>query len=994
MNSADPFIGRVVTHYRVVEKVGGGGMGVVYKAEDTKLRRQVALKFLPAGVAADATSLERFQREAQAASALNHPNICTIYDIDEDGGTPFIAMELLQGMTLKHRISNGPLRMDSLLDLAIEVADALDAAHSQGIIHRDIKPANIFITDRGQGKILDFGLAKQLSTGRKVGETMAITAGTGGLLDTDPNLTSPGTALGTVSYMSPEQVRGEKLDGRSDLFSFGLVLYEMATAKQAFSGNTPGVIFNQILEREPVRPSQLNPEVPPKLEEIIEKALEKDPRLRYYTAGDMRADLQRLKRASDSGRTGSLRAQQDAADAVDSQSNDPASGVQRRAQAGSQSASAKPESSAVSRTGPRSASDPGQPARQTTESGSSTVAEAAKAHSGKLIASAVVVLLLAAGTAYGIYSLFRHTVSIPFENFAITQITKTGNSLSAAISPDAKYILSIVSDKGKESLWLRHLPTDSNTQIISPSDAHYWGGIFSPDGNYIYFLKQESATADTSDLYRAPILGGTPQVTIHEVGTHITFSPDGTRLAFARGGHPDPSKFSLLIANADGSGEKTLTTGPVAQQPFSLGWSADGKSISGTVYQVSDALSSIESFDATSGAISPFAALKDYALQNLVWMPNGSGLIVTAQNRVTGFAREEISYIPVADKKIRPITQDTNSYGRLSISADGHTLATVQVKTTFAFYELPAAGSASTPSPVPAVTDGLDIEGFGWAPDGKLYVNDSGKLRRISVTGGDSSVLVSELDTGIAYPSSCGDGKYIVFGWAGYHGSSAANVWRVDADGSNPKQVTDEHDFPKPVCSPDGKFVYYRDWFTRDIKRVSIDGGKAEVVPGTHIPDADADLTDISISPDGKLLAFSIHVEPTGNETAHQAKIVLLNLDGAPSVPGKGSLGDQSGANPTHKIVSPDQRISGPAEFTPDGKSLVYPIRESGVDNLWQQPLDPAAKSGSAGRQITNFTSDEINSFHWSADGKQLGVLQQHIVSDVVLLRDKAAAKP
>jgi serine/threonine protein kinase/Tol biopolymer transport system component len=983
MTGTDPFIGRVVTHYRVVEKLGGGGMGVVYMAEDTKLRRQVALKFLPADVAADATSLERFQREAQAASALNHPNICTIYDIDEDAGTPFIAMELLQGMTLKHRISSGPLRMDALLDLGIEVADALDAAHSRGIIHRDIKPANIFITDRGQAKILDFGLAKQLSTGRKVGETMAVTAGTGGLLDTDPNLTSPGTALGTVSYMSPEQVRGEKLDGRSDLFSFGLVLYEMATAKQAFSGNTAGVIFNQILEREPVRPSNLNPEVPPKLEEIIEKALEKDPRLRYYTAGDMRADLQRLKRATESGRSGSQGAQQAAADAIDTQNSAQNTGMtsaQNTLNASAQTAPLKPDSGAVSRSGARSISDAAAVARRTTESGSSAVVEAAKANRGKLAIVAVIVVLLAIGAAYGIYSLFRHTVSIPFENFAITQITKSGNSLSAAISPDAKYILSIVSEKGKESLWLRHLPTDSNTQIIAPSDAHYWGGLFSPDGNYIYFLKQESATADTSDLYRAPILGGVPQVTIHEVGNQITFSPDGTHIAFARGGHPDPSKFSLLIAQADGSGEKTLTTGPVAQQPFSLGWSADGKSISGTVYQVGDALSSIASFDSTSGAVSTFANFKDYALQRIIWMPNGSGLLVTAQNRVTGFAREEISYVSAADKQMRPITQDTNSYGRLSISADGHTLATVQVKTTFAFYELPAAGSASTPSSIPAVTDGLDIEGFSWAPDGRLYVNDGGKLRRVSASGGDSSVLVSESDTGIYTPTSCANGKYIVFSWAGYHGSAFANVWRVDADGSNPKQISDERDFPRPVCSPDGKFVYYRDDLSRDIKRVSIDGGKAEVVPGTNIPDADTDATDVSISPDGKLLAFSIHVEPTGNETAHQAKIVLLNLD--------------SGSNPTHKIVNPDQRISGTAEFTPDGKSLVYPIQESGVDNLWQQPVDPDAKSSSAGRQITNFTSDEINSFHWSADAKQLGVLQQHIVSDVVLLRDKAAAKP
>jgi eukaryotic-like serine/threonine-protein kinase len=972
--------GQLIAHYKIVRKVGGGGMGVVYEAEDTRLGRRVALKFLPTETK-DATSLERFIREARAASALNHPGICTIHAIEEHDGRTFIAMELLEGQSLDKVLANAPLPIPRILEIGIQLADGLDAAHKKNIVHRDIKPANIFVTERSTIKILDFGLAKLLRDGDESlgGDTIS---------DTAHLLTSPGTAVGTIAYMSPEQARGEELDARSDLFSLGAVMYQMVTGKHPFPGSTSAVIFDNILHTAPVAPIALNPTAPRELERILNKLLEKDRDVRYQVAAELRADLKRLQREMDSGRVGAAPV-----------------GSSGRVAAAPTSA---PSGAAVAQTGGkkrlvRSSTDkkiagvcggladyfgvdpttmrilwlfglfgagvglflypilwialplaptPQEATPSRAKSSGSVIVEAAKQNKIGTGLTVIIVLILLAAAAFGVYSFLQSSRHVPFEHFTIENLTNNGHVSLAALSPDGKYLLHVRDENGLQSLWLRHIPSMSNTQVVPPAATQYAGIAFSPDGSYIYCVRRDESEHTLASLYRAPVLGGTPQLLIKDVDSPVTFSPDGQRIAYLREHHDTPF-YDLLIAHSDGTPDRAvLSNTPLASNSYEPAWSPDGKTIVIPVAQPTpETIAGLLAVDVATGKQQTTALSPVRLYYGGVWLPDGSGLVMTTVSQLTDL-HGQLTLVSYPQGEPRQLTTDTNDYFHPSVSGDGRSIVTSQL-TRRNQIEVAAVASPDAAQPVPLASH-REVWGWDWAADGYLLIPQPPDIRLVNPAGGET-VLLSDPQHFSDQVTTCAGGKYFVFRTAGRSGKVSMNLWRMDNSGTNLTQLTFGPNESDPECTPEGQWVFYVDrGDNQSIKRVPVAGGQ----PETLIKDAPWGW---SVSADGKRI-----VGREVRELDHRLVLTIYSIEDKKT--------------DYHEL---DQRASAPLAFTPDPKAVVYVVREKGVDNLWEQPLD-----SSPPRQLTHFTSERIVRFRFSPDGSKLAIERGHVESDAVLLRD------
>jgi serine/threonine protein kinase/Tol biopolymer transport system component len=906
--------------YEIRSKIGEGGMGEVYLAQDTKLDRKVALKILTADVASHRDRMSRFVQEAKAASALNHPNIITIYEIEEIDSVNFIATEFIDGETLRERMRSAPMSFAEVLDVAIQTASALSAAHAANIVHRDIKPENIMIRGDGIVKVLDFGLAK-------------LTAAESATVDTQVPTrfkTDPGTVVGTAIYMSPEQARGMPVDARTDIFSLGVVLYEVVAGRLPFEGSTSGEVVAAILsEKKPQPLARYSREVPAELERIVSKALRKNRDERYQTIKDLLVDLKDLKRELE------LQAQ-----------------LERRvaSELGSR-ATTEISEPAMAETAPTQVAQTGADSTARTTSSAEYIVSQIKSHKRGIAIAVAALIVIAGGLAFWLYRLIgQNKAPSSSQAMKITRLTSTGKSRLAVISADGKYVLHVIEDAGKQSLWMRQTSIESNVQILAPADGSFGGLTFSRDGNYIYYIWGEKGSV-IQTLYQLPVLGGEPRKLITDIASAVTFSPDGKQVSFIRN-TPSAAQSALMSANADGSGEKTLATRKEPDEYVGTpAWSPDGKTIAVPVHGKSGGQhTDVVVVPAAGGQEKPLGTQRWILVGQLAWLADGSALLMDAaeQNSYFGSQLYEVSY---PGGQVRRITNDLNNYGGVSLTEDSSALVTVQGDSPTSLWVAPEGKAERARQLSPGTGNYEGFVGVDWTPDGKvIFTSYAGCRAQLWIIGADASGRKQLTVDGQfnLWPGVSPDGKYIVFA---SNRSGGYSIWRMDADGGNERQLTRGGLDYEPRISPDGKWVVFTGQREGKfvILKVSIEGGEpVQVTPRQGYAPV--------ISPDGKWIAF--HLWGEGGKKSRQAVMPF------------------EGGEPTKFFDQP-----GRPGWARDSKGLIYKEAQGGVDNLWLQPLD-----GGKPKQLTNFTSDQIWYWAWSRDGKQLTLSRYSTTSDVVLI--------
>ncbi len=913
-------------------------MGHVYRAQDTELSRPVALKFLSGEVEAHPSRLKRFIQEAKAASALNHPNILTVYEIGRADDTTFLATEFVDGVTLREHMRQR-LKLIEVLDIATQVASALVAAHAAGIVHRDIKPENIMVRTDGIVKLLDFGLAKLTERQDSV---MGPEATTVALVNTEP-----GAVLGTIAYMSPEQATGRDVDARSDIWSLGVVLYEMVATKAPFEGPSKSHTIVAIIDHEPPPLTGLAPEVPEALEWIIAEALTKDPEERCQTAKEMLGKLRKLKQRIESG-------------ATVSDLNASAAPHALRALSTNENPLAPVTQATLDDVG-RSTADPGGPPHTSAVSNLEFVTTGIKRHKKVAIAALVLGLIFVGGLSLGIYKLL--TQPKPFGPARMSALT-TGGKINGedingqlSISPDGKYVAFAANDANQQaSLWIRQVSTSSLVRIVPAENGGYLGTTFTPDGELIYYVAALQRNNFVSALYRVPVLGGNASKVLDRVVSPIAFSPDGQQFAFVR---KNQENVHLMVANTDGSGQpRTIAT---RKQPdgFSTSgpsWSPDGKRIACGMFTGAGAsYSTVVEVPVEGGEPRSIGAERWASVSRVIWLADGSGLIMTAQPESSSIGTQ-IWLVPYPSGKARRITNDLNGYGDVSLglTADSGTIATIQQVNVSSIWitapnEDERQGRQVLKTSLP--------ETVAWTPDGKIvYASRTGENWDIWVANSDGSASKQlTADTFIdQQPSISSDGRYVVFQ---SNRSGNRNIWRIDADGSNLKQLTDgSYIDENPIADSGFVFFVSNRSGTPSIWKVAIDGG-----PPVQLIDRPSQLP--SISPDGKLIAYYYSDEQASN----QPKLSIIAQG-------------QGGQVKTIDLPRTVQPLA--FAWMPDGRSIAYLDSGSGILNVWSQPID-----GTAPKQLTNFKSEFLNSFAISRDGK-IAAYRFSATRDIVLIKD------